>query len=65
VGHLPANAISGRAALGNSLGWELPAGSMLGMLQMGGKACGRPELEKTSGGRAFACRRHWQARCAR
>jgi hypothetical protein len=37
AGHLPANAISGRIALGNGLGQKLPVESVIGMWQMGGK----------------------------
>ena len=39
-------AISRQAVLSNGLGWELPAGSLLVMWQMG---CGRPGLERKSG----------------
>jgi hypothetical protein len=58
VVHLPANTISGHTVLSNGLGQESLVESMHGMWQMGVKACGRPGLERLSGGMAFACQRH-------
>jgi hypothetical protein len=48
---LPTNAISGRAALGNGLRRELPAESVYGMWQMGGKACWEAGARKNEWGR--------------